>query len=123
MPVSRHRATCSLGRTRPPAGVTDEHEPGGAPVRQHACIGRAVDVSGLSVDIAKLPATLPGEQQLTGAKLTTLPVDLWGDRQGRALKFAENLAVKGQQVATTSTIGQHNAPVTITPPATDQVAG
>lgn len=76
----------------------------------------------LSVDIAKLPAALPGKQQLTAAGLTTLPVDLWVDRQGRTVKFVENLTVKGQRVATTLAIGQYNAPVTITPPPADQVA-
>jgi hypothetical protein len=77
---------------------------------------------GLSVDIAKLPATLPGKQQLTAAGLTTLPVDLWVDRQGRPLKFAENLTVKGQHVSTTISIGKYDAPVTITPPPAAQVS-
>lgn len=77
---------------------------------------------GLSVDVAKLPATLPGKQQLTAAGLTTLPVDLWVDRQGRLLRFAEDLTVKAQHVATTISIGQYNAPVTITPPPADQVS-
>jgi hypothetical protein len=84
----------------------------GAPVTHYA----------LSVDVAKLPATMPGKQQVTAAGLTTLPVDLWVDRQGRLLKFTENLTVKAQHVATTITIGPYNAPVTVTPPPAAQVA-
>lgn len=76
----------------------------------------------LSVDLAKLPASLPGKQQLTAAGLTTLPVDLWVDQRGRMVKFVENLDVKGQHVATTLNVGQYNAPVTVTPPPADQVA-
>ena len=89
---------------------------------QETLDGVPVTHYGLSVDVAKLPATLPGKQQLMAARLTTLPVDLWVDRQGRLLKFAENLTVKGQHVATTISIGQYNAPVTITPPPAAQVS-
>jgi hypothetical protein len=89
---------------------------------QESLDGVPVTHYGLSVDVAKLPATLPGRQQLTAAGLTTLPVDLWVDRQGRPLKFAESLTVKGQHVATTISIGQYDAPVTITPPPAAQVS-
>ena len=60
---------------------------------------------------------------MTAAGVTALPMDLWVDRQGRLRKVAENLTVKGQRVATTIGIGQFDAPVTITPPPADQVAG
>jgi hypothetical protein len=74
----------------------------------------------LSVDVAKLPASLPGKQQLA-----TLPVDMWVDRQGRPVGVAENLDVKGQHVATAVHVGPYNAAVTATrlrptrSPATD----
>lgn len=76
----------------------------------------------LSVDVAKLPASLPGKQQLVAAGLNLLPVDLWVDQQGRLVKFVENLDVKGQHVATTLDVGQYNAPVTVTPPPAAQVS-
>jgi hypothetical protein len=76
----------------------------------------------LSVDVTKLPSSLPGKEQLTAAGLTTLPVDLWIDQQGRLVKVAENLTVKSQHVSTTISIGQYNAPVTIAPPPAAQVA-
>jgi hypothetical protein len=89
---------------------------------QETLDGSPVTHYGLSVDIAKLPATLPGKQQLAAAGVTTLPMDLWVDRQGRLRKVTENLTVKGQHVATTVEIGQFDAPVTITPPPVDQTS-
>ena len=89
---------------------------------QETLAGARVTHYVLSVDVAKLPATLPGKQQLTAAGLTTLPVDMWVDRQGRLIKVAENLDVKGQHVATTVNVGPYNAAVTVTPPPADQVA-
>ena len=76
----------------------------------------------LSVDVAKLPASLPGKEQLAAAGLTTLPVDMWVNRERRLVKVAENLDVKGQHVATTVNVGSYDAPVTVTPPPADQVA-
>jgi len=76
----------------------------------------------LTVDVQKLPATLPGKQQLVAAGLTSLPMDMWVDAQGRLVKFTEQVTVKGQQVATTVTLGRYDAPVTVTAPPADQVA-
>jgi len=76
----------------------------------------------LSVDVRKLPDTLPGKQQLVTAGVTTLPMQMWLDAKGRLVKFAENLEVQGQQVSTVVTVGNFDAPVTVTPPPADQVA-
>ena len=76
----------------------------------------------LTVDVQKLPATLPGKQQLVAAGLTSLPMDMWVDTQGRPVKFTEQVAVKGQQVNTAVTLGKYDEPVTVTAPPADQVA-
>ncbi|MGZ4549165.1 MAG: hypothetical protein ACXVF0_06560 [Blastococcus sp.] len=76
----------------------------------------------LTVDVQKLPATLPGRQQLVAAGLTTLPIEMWVDDQGRPVKFSEDLTVKAQHVSTVVTLGKFDAPVTVTPPPADQVA-
>lgn len=76
----------------------------------------------LSVDVAKLPATMPGKQQLTTAGVTTLPIEMWLDEKGRLVKFTQNLKVQAQQVSTVVTLGKFDAPVTVTPPPADQVA-
>jgi hypothetical protein len=44
------------------------------------------------------------------------------DGKGRPVKVTENLTVQGQTVDTTVTIGDFDAPVTITAPPADQVA-
>lgn len=89
---------------------------------QETLDGARVTHYALSVDVAKLPANLPGRQQLTAAGLTTLPIDMWVNGQGRLVKVAENFDVKGQHVATTVNVGRYNAAVTVTPPPADQVA-
>lgn len=76
----------------------------------------------LGVDVTKLPGTFPGREALLTAGLTSLPVDLWVDRQGRPVKVDEDITVQGQRVVTEVTIGAFDAPVTITAPPADQVA-
>jgi hypothetical protein len=74
----------------------------------------------LVVDVSKLPASA-ATQALKTAGLTTLPVDLWLDDQGRPVQFVENLTVQGKPVATKVTITNFNAPVTITAPPANQI--
>jgi hypothetical protein len=76
----------------------------------------------LTVDVTRLPDTLPGREALLTAGLMSLPVDLWVDDQGRPVKVTENLSVQGQTVDTVVTIGNFDAPVTVTAPPADQVA-
>ena len=47
---------------------------------------------------------------------------MWVNGQGRLVKVAENLDVKGQHVATTVNVGPYDAPVTVMPPPAYQVA-
>jgi hypothetical protein len=76
----------------------------------------------LTVDVTRLPESLPGREQLLGAGLTSLPVDLWVDDRNRPVKVTENLTVQGQAVDTVVTLGNFDAPVSITAPPADQVA-
>jgi hypothetical protein len=76
----------------------------------------------ITVDVNRLPSTLPGREQLISAGLTSLPVDLWVDGHGRPVRVTEDLTVQGQQVDTVVTIGNFDAPVMITAPPADQVA-
>lgn len=76
----------------------------------------------LRVHVAKLPATLPGKQQLVAAGLSSLPVELWVDEHGRPVKFTQQITVRGQQISTLVTISKYNAPVTVSPPPADQVS-
>lgn len=76
----------------------------------------------LDVDVTKLPASTPNRDQLLSAGLMKLPVEIWVDRQGRPVKVSEQLTVQGQQVQTVVTVGDFDAPVSITPPPADQVA-
>ncbi|HKC26984.1 MAG TPA: hypothetical protein VKB75_03125, partial [Jatrophihabitans sp.] len=75
----------------------------------------------IMVDIAKLPASLPGRDQLQSGGVATLPVELYVDRQGRPVKISEQLRVGGQGVSTTALVTDYNKPVTITAPPANQV--
>jgi hypothetical protein len=75
------------------------------------------------VDIAKLPASLPGRDQLKSSGVSTLPLELYVDRQGRPVKVAEQLQVQGQNVSTTALVTDYNKPVTISAPPANQVGG
>ncbi|MEO6886571.1 MAG: hypothetical protein ABI232_09850 [Jatrophihabitantaceae bacterium] len=74
------------------------------------------------VDIAKLPDSTSGKDTLIQAGITTLPVDLWLDAQGRPVKLTEKLTAGGQSVSTVVTLTKYDAPVTITAPPADQVS-
>jgi hypothetical protein len=73
------------------------------------------------VDVAKLPASLPGKSELTQSGIGTLPIELWVDSAGRPVQLTEAFSVQGQKVATKATVSDYNKPVTITAPPADQV--
>lgn len=73
------------------------------------------------VDIAKLPASLPGKDALASSGLTTLPLDLYIDDKGRPVQVSENFKVQDQQVSTTVKVSAYDHPVTITAPPANQV--
>jgi LppX_LprAFG lipoprotein len=73
------------------------------------------------VNISKLPADLPGKDELGSSGLSTLPVDLYIDGQGRPVQVSENFTVSGQSISTKVTMSNYNKPVTISAPPADQV--
>ncbi|MFN2559776.1 MAG: hypothetical protein ABR571_00550 [Jatrophihabitans sp.] len=74
------------------------------------------------VDIAKLPADLPGKDALASSGLKTLPLDLYIDDQGRPVRVNEDFKVQGQEVASNVTVTNYNKPVTVTAPPASEVS-
>ena len=74
------------------------------------------------VDVAKLPASLPGKDALTASGLTTLPLELYIDKQGRPVQVTEKLTVQGQTVASTVSVKNYDQPVSISAPPASQVS-
>jgi hypothetical protein len=73
------------------------------------------------VDLTKLPDSYSAKQSLLAGGVTTLPLDLYVDQQGRPVEFAENFTTQGEPVKTKLTITGYNAPVSITAPPADQI--
>jgi hypothetical protein len=71
------------------------------------------------VDPAKLPGPL--KSQLATSGLTSLPLELYIDDQGRPVMFTEDVAVAGQHVSTKVTVTDYNKPVTISAPPASEV--
>jgi hypothetical protein len=84
--------------------------------------GTRVNHYSIDVDVAKLPNTMPGRQTLLGAGLTSLPVELYVDGEGRPVKVMQDLTLRGQRSATVITLSKFNEPVSISAPPADQVA-
>jgi hypothetical protein len=74
------------------------------------------------VDPTKLPASYPGRAALLAAGITTIPIDVYLDSQGRPVLFTERLSVKGHVVTTKVTVSRYNQPVTISAPPASQLA-
>jgi hypothetical protein len=73
------------------------------------------------VNISKLPADLPGKDELGSSGLTTLPLDLYIDRQGRPVQVSEDFELSGQSVSIKFKQSNYNKPVSISAPPADQV--
>lgn len=73
------------------------------------------------LDVAKLSPDAE-RSALAAGGLRTLPLELWVDRQGRTIKTTESLDVSGQRIVETVTLGNFDAPVTISAPPADQVS-
>jgi hypothetical protein len=84
--------------------------------------GAAATRYSVVVDVTRLPGDYPGRQTLVSAGLSTLPVDLWINSQGRPVKVSEKFSVQGQSVSTQIGVSKYNAPVQITAPPADQVS-
>jgi hypothetical protein len=76
----------------------------------------------LSIDVTKLPASFPDKSTLIQAGVTSIPIDLWADAQGRLVQMVEDITVQGQQVNVTVGLGNFDAPVHITAPPPGQVS-
>jgi LppX_LprAFG lipoprotein len=92
------------------------------PVGEETITGVKTTHYAVVVDIAKLPAELPGKDALTSSGLKTLPLDLFVDEQGRPIRVTEDFTVQGQQVSTNVTVSDYNKPVTVTAPPASQVS-
>lgn len=76
----------------------------------------------IDVDPTKLPADNPGKDAAAQAGLTSIPVDLYVDSQGRPVKVTENFSVQGQAVSVDIDVTKYDQPVNIVAPDPDQVA-
>lgn len=85
---------------------------GGQPATSYAVV----------VDVAKLPQDLPGMSALKQVGLTSIPVDLAIDANGRPVRVVEKFTVQGQTVSSTITISDYDQPVSIKAPPANQVS-
>jgi hypothetical protein len=76
----------------------------------------------IDVDPTKLPADNPGKAAASQAGITSIPVDLYVDSQGRPVKVSENFSVQGQSVSVNIEVSNYDQPVHIVAPDPDQVA-
>ncbi len=74
------------------------------------------------VNIAKLPSSFQQKQTLQKSGLTTLPVELYVDEQGRTRKLTESITVGSTHADTIVTLSKLDAPVSITAPPASQVS-
>jgi hypothetical protein len=84
--------------------------------------GAPVTHYSIDMDITKLPSSMPGLQMLLGAGVTTVPIEMYIDGQGRPVKVTSNFPVQGQPVSSVITLSRFNEPVSITAPPADQVS-
>ena len=83
-----------------------------------------VDTTHYSVDVdpTKLPADNAGMDAAAQAGITSIPVELYIDSQGRPVKVTEDFSVQGQSVSVEVTVSKYDQPVNISAPPADQVA-
>jgi hypothetical protein len=84
--------------------------------------GTPVDHYSIQVDVAKLPEGTPGRAPLLAAGITTLPIELYVDDQGRPVKATQDLTVQDQHTSTVIAFSKFNEPVSITAPPPDQLS-
>jgi hypothetical protein len=81
--------------------------------------GAAATHYSLIVDTTKVNAgafTPAVKQALAQTGITTVPVHIWVDEQGRPVKVTEKFTVQGQPVSSDFTLSNLNQPITITAP-------
>jgi hypothetical protein len=91
-------------------------------VGEQTIIGVKTTHYSIVVDVAKLPADLPGKDALVSSGLKSLPLELYIDEQGRPIQVTEDFQVQGQSVSTHVTVSKYNQPVTVTAPPASQVS-
>jgi hypothetical protein len=85
--------------------------------------GRPATHYSLTVDIARLPASLPGKAQLAAGGAGTFPLELYVDGRGRPVRVAQTLTVQGQDISSQATVTSFNRPLSVTAPPSTQVGG
>ena len=88
--------------------------------------GVKADKYELNIDVKSAAAATSGEQQtqmqtLLSAGVTSVPMTMWLDKQGRLVQAIEQLSVQGQTVRTEVSVTSINSQVTITEPAASEV--
>ena len=83
--------------------------------------GATVGHYALSVDIASLPSSFPNRDVLEQSGLTSIPVELFVDAQGRTRRVTEKFTIAGQSVSTVFDLTGIDVPVSISAPPGDQV--
>jgi hypothetical protein len=83
--------------------------------------GAAAGHYSLTIDLTKLPASFPDKSAMVASGLTSIPIELWVDPQGRLLQMVEKVTVQGQTVDVTVGLSKLNVPVTISPPPANEV--
>lgn len=75
-----------------------------------------------TVVISKLPASFAPRKSLLQAGLSSIPIQLWVDAQGRTRRLTEQVSVGGANFTTVVTLGNFDAPITISAPPANQVS-
>jgi hypothetical protein len=74
------------------------------------------------VSVAKLPDSYPGKSTLIAGGLSTIPLQLFIDSNGRPVRVKETLSAQGQTIQTKINVTKYNQPVTIKAPPARQVS-
>lgn len=82
----------------------------------------------LTVDTREAASKLPGSQgeqmqRTADAGVATIPLEVWVDSQGHALRLTDKVTAQGTTATIELRLGHFNEPMTIRPPAPDQIAG
>ena len=83
--------------------------------------GTVVAHYALAVDIASLPSDFPNRDALEASGLTSIPIELYVDPQGRTRKVTESFTVSGQHVSVLVTLTRIDTPVDIVAPPSSEV--
>lgn len=99
-----------------------------SPVGPETVDGVACTHYKLTVDTQAAAKKLPGQQgeqmqRAADAGVATIPLEIWIDSQGRAVRLTDKLTAQGTTASIELRLGHFNEPITIEAPPPDQVAG